>query len=81
MMRTTITLDEDVFKEARKRAIDERIAFAKIVNKALRRYLTARETKHARKMTGIEFLNKLAKYGLKSGPKDLAKNHDKYTWE
>lgn len=34
-----------------------------------------------RKMTGTELLLKLAKYNYRGGPKDLAKNHDKYTWE
>ncbi|MDP3994267.1 MAG: hypothetical protein Q8P91_00355 [bacterium] len=27
------------------------------------------------------FLEKLASYGLKGGPSDLAENHDKYAWE
>lgn len=34
-----------------------------------------------KKNTGIEFLEALTHYHLKGGPKDLAKNHDKYTWE
>lgn len=29
----------------------------------------------------IDFLLSLATYNLKGGPKDLAKNHDKYAWE
>ncbi len=33
-----------------------------------------------KKLTGTEFLFELTKFKLK-GPKDLAKNHDKYTWE
>lgn len=39
MIRTTIRLREDLFIEARKKAIDERIAFADIVNQALQNYL------------------------------------------
>lgn len=39
MIRTTVRLPEDIFKEARKQAIDERIAFADIINKALESYL------------------------------------------
>ena len=39
MIRTTVRLDEDLFKEARKKAIDQRVAFADIVNKALKDYL------------------------------------------
>lgn len=39
MIRTTVRLDEDLFKYARKKAIDERRAFADIVNEALSHYL------------------------------------------
>lgn len=39
MIRTTVRLQEDIFKEARKKAIDERVAFADIVNQALESYL------------------------------------------
>lgn len=39
MIRTTVRLPEDIFKEARKKAIDERVAFADIVNQALESYL------------------------------------------
>jgi prevent-host-death family protein len=35
----------------------------------------------AEKLTGTQFLKQLTKYGLTGGPKDFAKNHDKYTWE
>lgn len=34
-----------------------------------------------KKITGNEFLQRLAQYKMRGGPKDLAKNHDKYTWE
>ncbi len=39
MIRTTVRLEEDIFKEARKKAIDERVAFADIVSQALESYL------------------------------------------
>lgn len=39
MIRTTVKLEENIFKEARKKAIDERIAFTDIVNQALKDYL------------------------------------------
>lgn len=32
-------------------------------------------------VNGTKFLSKLVKYNLRNGPRDLAKNHDKYTWE
>ena len=43
MIRTTITLDEDTFKEARKYAIDKRNAFSALVNQALKNYLQGRK--------------------------------------
>ena len=39
MIRTTVRLPEGIFKEARKKAIDERVAFAAIVSQALESYL------------------------------------------
>lgn len=53
MIRTTIRLDEDIFKEARKKAIEERKPFADIVNSALREYLKAEQKKLVRKK--VEF--------------------------
>lgn len=80
MIRTTVRLDENLFKDARKKAIDKRVAFADIVNDALSLYLSKpQQTK--KKLTGTEFLEKLAKYNLRNAPKDLAKNHDKYLWK
>lgn len=32
-------------------------------------------------MKSTDFLLKLTTYNLRGGPKDLAKEHDKYTWE
>lgn len=81
MIRTTIRLDEELFKDARKRAIDERVAFTQVVNEALSIYLCQPRRVEAKRKTGIDFLKKLANYGFKGGPRNLAKNHDKYTWE
>lgn len=39
MIRTTITLDDNIFKEAKKYAIDQRSAFGDLVNQALKNYL------------------------------------------
>lgn len=43
MIRTTISLDENTFKEARKYAIDKRSAFGDLVNQALKDYLRGRK--------------------------------------
>ena len=42
LKRTTVRLDEGLFKLAKKRAIDEGITFQELVNRALRRYLERR---------------------------------------
>ena len=39
MIRTTVTLNENTYKEARKKAIDEQKPFGKVVNEALETYL------------------------------------------
>lgn len=82
MIRTTVRLDEDLFKDARKLAIDHRVAFMDIVNQALSLYLRKpiKESIKKKKLTTNDFLAKLTTYKL-HGPKDLAKNHDKYAWE
>lgn len=48
MIRTTVTLDESTFKEARKYAIDKGSAFGDLINMALKNYLQGRKvlTKH-----------------------------------
>lgn len=82
MIRTTISLEENLYKKARKQAIDQSSTFAEVVNEALNKYYS--EKKEAIDLTGTQSLEKLAglgkKYNLK-GPKDLAKNHDKYLWD
>lgn len=69
--------------------------FADIINKAMytgQEYIVVKQGKPAvfitpaqkvmtRRTSGTQFLLKLAKYNLGGGPKNLAKNHDKYTWE
>ena len=69
--------------------------FADIINKAMyagQEYIVVKQGKPAvlitpvqkiggAKTRGAQFLLKLAKYNLRGTPKDLAMNHDKYTWE
>lgn len=62
MIRTTITLDEDTFKEAKKYAIDQRNAFGDVVNQALRDYLQGRK-----RLTPRKFNLKIYKMGKAKG--------------
>ena len=40
MIRTTVRLEDNIFKEARKEAIDQGVAFTKLINQALKNYLS-----------------------------------------
>lgn len=62
MIRTTVRLEDEIFKEARKKAIDERVAFANIVNQALKNYL--QQPKQAKKQ---EFKFKVYNMGTIKG--------------
>lgn len=79
MIRTTVTLSDSLYKEARKKAIDERKTFSEVVDEALGEHLG--KPRKSKKNSGVEFLQKLAQMKVKGGPKDLAQNHDKYTWD
>lgn len=81
MIRTTVRLEENLFKEARKKAIDQRIAFAEIINEALSLYLNRPQKYQPKRLNSTDFVANLANYKLKGAPKDLAQKHDKYTWE
>lgn len=48
-----------------------------IITKAVAK---AKNKRLPRKLTGTEFLLKLAKYNYRGGPKNLARDHDKYAW-
>lgn len=62
MIRTTITLDENIFKEARKYAIDQRSAFGDLVSQSLKNYLQGRQ-----KITIHKFDLKIYKMGRVKG--------------
>lgn len=52
IQRTTLKLNQDIYKAAKKRAIDEEMDFQELVNKALSRYLD--QEKKSKKM-GFRF--------------------------
>ena len=51
MIRTTIGLEDILYKQARKKAIDQRIAFSHVVNRALEAYLQAPNPTKPKKFT------------------------------
>jgi len=48
IQRTTLKLNQEVYKLAKKRAIDKEINFQELVNRALKRYLQVEEKETAR---------------------------------
>lgn len=58
MIRTTIRFEDNIFQQARKRAIDQRIPFANFVNDALKTYLNT-----TGKIKKIDFKIKIYKMG------------------
>ena len=49
IQRTTLKLNQEIYKLAKKRAIDEEINFQELVNMALKRYLERKEKKVSKK--------------------------------
>ena len=43
-MRTTLEINDELFRQAKKRAADERIPFRKVVEAALQRYLNGQSS-------------------------------------
>lgn len=62
MIRTTVTLDENTFKEAKKYAIDKGSAFGALINTALKNYLQSRK-----KITEHKFNLKVYRMGSIKG--------------
>lgn len=62
MIRTTVRLEDNIFKEARKEAIDRGMAFTDLINQALKNYLSP--TKKAKKG---DFKFKIYKMGQVAG--------------
>ena len=62
MIRTTVRLEDNIFKEARKEAIDRGVAFTDLINQALQDYLSP--TKKAKKG---DFKFKIYKMGRVTG--------------
>lgn len=58
MIRTTVRLEDNIFKEARKEAIDRGMAFTDLINQVLKNYLSL--TKKAKKR---DFKFKIYKMG------------------
>ncbi len=62
MIRTTVRLEDNIFKEARKEAIDQGLAFTDLINQALRNYLS-----RDKKVKKGDFKFKVYKMGRVSG--------------
>lgn len=80
MVRTYIQLPQQTYYQLRTMAVNESLPFTAVTRRVLQKGLTVDQNK----MTAGNALMELVKLGetLKAnGPKDLAKNHDKFTWD
>lgn len=62
MIRTTVRLEDNIFKEARKEAIDRGVAFTDLINQALKNYLSP-----TKKVKKGDFKFKIYKMGQVAG--------------
>lgn len=77
MLQRSFYLPEELYNTLQLQAKEDKIAVAELIRRYLEKGIK-KERKQRQK--GIGFLLKLVNYKLK-GHKDLAKRHDKYTWE
>ena len=61
MIRTTVRIADNIFKRARKEAIDQGIAFTELINQALQDYLSPKKAKR------VDFKFKIYKMGRVEG--------------
>ena len=78
MVQKSFYIENEVYKSLVHLAKRERIPTAELMRNLIKKGLRFKQEKLNQ---GTHFLLKLVKYSLKGGPKDLAKNHDRYTWE
>ena len=81
MIRTTIRFEEQLFKEARKQAIDLSLPFTDVVNQALRLYIAAsqEEKQKTRQVSAGKALRRLIRIRAR-GPRDLSQRIDDYLY-
>lgn len=80
MVRTYVQLPQQTYYQLKTLAVNENLPFTAVTRRVLQKGLRADQNK----MTAGNILMELVKLGetLKAkGPKDLAKNHDKYAWD
>ena len=81
MYRTYVYLPEELKFEIEANALSQKKSKAEVIRKALESGL---KKTHTRKPNSAAVLVKMAKMAEKlkgSAPKDLSRNHDKYTWD
>jgi hypothetical protein len=78
MIQKSFYIENEVYRELTRLAKTQRVPTAELMRGLIKAGLKLTQT---REQQGTQFLLKLAGYKLKGGPKDLAKHHDRYTWE
>ena len=77
MKRTTIVLPDDLRTRAMKRAHKTKVSLAELIRRSLEETLRRKVTDS---WDDDPFFSDMAVFRMK-GPKDLAKNHDKYLYK
>lgn len=78
MLQRSFYIPETLYEELREEAKTQGIATAQLMRLFLEKSVKATRQNKTRQ---TNFLLKLTKYNLTGGPKNLASDHDKYTWE
>ena len=79
MIQRSFYVEPDIYQQVMQMAKMRDVPAAELIREMIR--VGVKKSFKKKSDPGTNFLLKLGKYGLKKGPKDLAKKHDKYTWE
>lgn len=78
MLQRSFYIPEKLYGELSRQARDRKVPVAELMRHYIERGLKKEKVKNTK---STKFLLKLGNYKLRGGPKNLAKEHDKFTWE
>ena len=78
MTQKSFYIEDYIYQDLTRLAQMNKVPTAELMRQLIKAGIKGVKTKAK---SGPDFLLRLAEYQLAGGPKDLAKHHDKYTWE
>ena len=78
MVQKSFYIEDHIYQDLTRLAKMNKMPTAELMRQLIRASIKGVK---AKAKSGPNFLLRLAQYQLAGGPKDLAKHHDKYTWE